>query len=574
MEKEWRFREGPEGVAPSAWAERLCISPLLLNILWRRGFTDIESIERFLSPRLGGLPPPDSLPQVAQAAQVLATELLAGKKIVVWGDYDVDGITATTLALDVLQTHGIDASWHIPDRRGEGYGLNARQVRTLAGQGFDVLLTVDCGISDIEAVRCAREMGMTVVVSDHHLPPETLPDAHALCNPRLWSRTMPGLDLAGVGVAFYLMAKVNALLAPHTGKRHNMDDALDMVALGTLADVMTLDNENRILARGGLDVLSKARRPGVAALKKVSGMDEAAKLSAGQVVFRLAPRINAAGRMEHASTAVRLLREKNPEKATELAIALDSLNDKRREEEERIYVQASEQARAMSAAGRKAAFVLYGADWNVGVVGIVASRIAEEYNCPAIVFCDDKGLLKGSGRSVPGFDLHAAVESVGHCLLGFGGHRMAAGLRMEKARLEEFCQAFEQAVRKVLGDKPIARPLLVECELDFGKACDLCFLKELELLQPFGPGNAEPVFASPPLLVRKRMPLGRGREHVRLELQDTVSGVTLFAKAWRMGGELTDSFVGRRIRIAYTLRMDFYNGIAAVDVGIRDWQSD
>lgn len=284
--KNWQFREGPPGAPPKAWAEELSISPLLLEILWRRGFTEARHMEGFLSARLNDLTAPACWPQIPQAAELLAQELGAGKKLAVWGDYDVDGITATCLVLDVLEAHGLTAAWHIPDRRAEGYGLNIQGVEALAAQGCGILLTVDCGISDLEAVRRARDLGMTVIISDHHLPPAQLPLAHALCNPRLGPQDdSPCPHLAGVGVAFYLMAALNTLLSAQTGRRCKMDEVLDLVALGTLADVMRLTGENRILVRGGLARLAAAARPGMAALKVASGFDAAAALSAGQAVF-------------------------------------------------------------------------------------------------------------------------------------------------------------------------------------------------------------------------------------------------------------------------------------------------
>ena len=573
--KNWLFRSPPaSGPAclPADWAEELSISPLLLEVLWKRGFSHKQAINTFLDARLDSLTPPHLWPQLPEAAQLLADELLAGKKLAVWGDYDVDGITASTLVLEVLESHGIEALWHIPDRRTEGYGLNVAQIDALAAQGCRILLTVDCGIADTEAVRHARQLGMTVVVSDHHLPQEDLPPAHAFCNPRMCPDSVPCPHLAGVGVAFYLMGAVNAALAPHTGKRHRMDQSLDLVALGTLADIMPLTSENRILVRGGLGHLAEASRPGIAALKVASSFDAKARLTSGQVSFQLVPRINAAGRIGDGGLALRLLRQKDFSAALPLAQQLDQLNTERKQAENTIHSEARAQALDMLSREPRGSLVLYGQDWHPGIVGIVASRIVEEFYRPTIILCQDQGSLKGSGRSVREFDLHAGLSQTAQSLSAFGGHRLAAGLRLPQENLARFRAEFEDFVTQQLGTNPLSPSLMLECQLDFAQASDQSFLKELEMLQPFGPGNAEPVFASPPLLVKERAPLGRSGEHVRLRLQDEHSGLILSAKAWRMAQALTPAIIGKRIRVAYTPRLDTYNGITSVDVGIKDWQ--
>lgn len=571
--REWKFRVYPGDRPPASWAEELSITPLLLEILWRRGMRDFERIDSYLSARLNSLTRPDGWPQIPEAASLLASELLAGKKLAVWGDYDVDGITATTIVLDILEEHGFKALHHLPDRRREGYGLNLAGVEELAARGCQVLLTVDCGISDRAVVNRARQLGMTVIVSDHHLPPPDLPPANVIVNPRM-EGDWPCPYLAGVGVAFYLMGAVNSRLAPHTGRRYKMDGALDLVGLGTLADVMTLEGENRILVRGGLKQLGGACRPGIAALKSVSGFDLAAELDSGQAIFRLAPRINAAGRMGDPDLALRLLRCRDYAEAENLARELDDRNRERKSEERRIFAEASQQANELLAVRNYAGLALFGEDWHPGIVGIVASRIVESFNRPAIVLCREAGAIKGSGRSFANFDLHAGLMEISACMLGFGGHKQAAGVRLEEARLEEFRNAFHEVCLKHLGDNPPRPVLLLEGELNFSQASNRKFLNELRLMQPFGPGNDEPVFSSPPLLVRRRSFLGRAQEHVMLEVEDRKSGVTLFAKAWRMAGEIPPSLAGKYIRLAYTPRLDIYNGLPRIDLEVKDWRRE
>ncbi len=571
--KEWRIREGQIPAKSRALAEKLSISHTLLEILWRRGFREFTSLENFLAPRLERLSPLKEWPQIPEMGASLASELLAGKKLAIWGDYDVDGITATALALDVLEAHGLSASWYLPDRLNDGYGLNLPGIEKLASEGCQLLLTVDCGIADHAPIARARELGMSVYVSDHHLPQADLPLANALCDPRLGAAgSWPCSNLAGVGVAFYLMAAVNANLSRHTGKRYRMDDALDLVALGTLADIMPLEGENRTLVSAGLKAIASAKRPGIAALKFASGFDASAKLNSVQAVFRLAPRINAAGRMGDANLALRLLREKDYSKAADLAVELEQRNSARKNEEERIHREAMAQAEEILAKDSCAALVLAGEGWHPGIVGIVASRMVDKFQRPSIILLRDGECLRGSGRTARDFDLHGALCKCSDLLLRFGGHSQAAGLALAGDQLEPFRKRFSAIAAEAQAQSNYKDELLLDGCLDFRKASEHIFLRELELMQPFGAANPEPLFLSPPLLLKGRSALGHSGEHVILKLEDQSTGITLNAKAWRMAKEFPPSMLGKAIKIVYSPRIDEYNGIASVDLGLKDWR--
>jgi single-stranded-DNA-specific exonuclease len=563
----WKFRNAELPAPPEdldKLAASLDISGRLARILWQRGVQSAEEMRAFLNPSLKQLAPLEAWPGVNAAAALLARELVGGRRLCVWGDYDVDGISATALVLDFLSRHGIGADWHIPDRLSEGYGLNKSGIGKAAGAGVEILLTVDCGISDMEAVSYAKSLGLTVIISDHHLPAETLPEADAIVNPRLHPCPCPALS--GVGVAFFLVAALNVEFAARGAGRVDLRDFLDLVALGTLADVVDLNGQNRILVKNGLLKINEGARAGVAALKASCNFSPNAGLSSRQVVFTLAPRINAAGRLRSGGQALELLLTRDRKLAVELAAELERLNAKRRAEEEVILEQALVQAREQAEAGRRG-LVLHSPAWHPGVIGIVASRIVDALHCPTVVISGTGESLKGSGRSVANFDLHAAFNACSELLLGFGGHRMAAGLSLEPHRLDEFSRRFDELAVHQLGPVPAEGECRIDCELNFAEA-DFYFLKELEILQPFGMGNPEPVFASPPVRVKK---IRKRNGFMQFELADEERALTRTAKVWRPG-EIPSNLAGRRIRIAFSPRIDRYNGAAGVDLRLKDWK--
>lgn len=546
-------------------AEELSVSRLIVEILLNRGLSDVEEMDEFLSPLLRHMANPSTIPGLTQAAEVLAQGLAEGRSLCVWGDYDVDGITATAVVKQFFAMRGMDIMHHLPNRMEEGYGLNIASIERLSADGATMLLTVDCGISDNDAVARARDLGMTVVVSDHHLPGDELPKAHAVCNPRL-EDDGPCADLAGVGVAFMLMVALNRLLP---GESVDVRQLLDLVALGTIADIVKLRGQNRILVKNGLLLIKEAKRPGMAALKVVSDYARDAELGAGQIGFNLAPRINAAGRMGDPSKGLELLLAKDFDTAMPIAEELNSINMERRRQEQEIADQALAQAETMR---HMAGLVLHGEGWHPGIIGIVASRVVEKYYRPTLLLCtqEKEGFLKGSGRSISEYNLHEGLKSVSDILLGFGGHKQAAGLSLEPENLAVLRERFNQHIIDKLGPEPLTPTLKLDHELGFDNI-NHTLLKELELLQPFGMGNPEPVFATKPVTVADLQLFGREREHVKLVLQDNSTGAKLPGKAWRMGASLTRQLVGRTMRFAFTPKIDRYRGIPKIDLRIRDW---
>ncbi|SDL34711.1 single-stranded-DNA-specific exonuclease [Maridesulfovibrio ferrireducens] len=572
MPSIWKLRSEEEVPSSlSVLAAELGITDLLAEILWHRGFKTRNEMDFFLSPGLRNLCKPTEVPGAEEAAKVLVEGLTQGKKFAVWGDYDVDGITSTALVKSFLESRGFECAHHLPNRIEEGYGLNIPHLKKLSDEGIDLLLTVDCGITNNAEIAAANEMGMTVVVSDHHLPSDELPPAAAVCNPRITSMNGKTYDcpcdaLAGVGVAFMLMAQMNRLLP---GDPVDLRQYLDFVALGTIADVVELQGHNRILVKNGLLLLKEAKRPGLAALKVVSGYDMFAAIGAGQVGFGLAPRINASGRMGDPDKALDLLLAADMETARPIAKELDTLNSERRAEEDRILKEALAQAEEQSRPPHnRAGLVLFSPDWHPGIIGIVASRVVEKYYRPTIMLCEDEGVIKGSARSIREFHIHEALTGMSELFTNFGGHKLAAGMSFPSANFKELRERFDTAVIKVVGTEPLKPTLKVDKELPL-ENIDYVLLKELELMQPFGMGNPEPVFTTPPVEILERRPMGK--EHVKLTISDIEKTRRMPAKAWRMAEKLGSELIGKKMRFAFSPKIDKFNGIPTIELTIRDF---
>ncbi|MDQ7032478.1 MAG: single-stranded-DNA-specific exonuclease RecJ [Desulfonauticus sp.] len=543
----------------SVW-KQIGISPILGKILYNRGLSNKQDIEIFLNPSLKHLPPLEVWPELLDAAKYLSQKISKGAKLAIWGDYDVDGITSTALLTDFFRQKNISVLTYIPSRS-EGYGLNEPGLKKLQEQGINIVLTVDCGISQCQEAAFAKSCNLELIITDHHTPPAQLPEAKFILNPKLINSAYT--DLAGVGVAFLFAAALNRFLP---GPKLDIRYYLDLVALGTIADVVELSWVNRILTKNGLLVLANSQRPGIIALKEKSGLSEKKKLGSGDIGFILGPRLNACGRLKTANPALRLLLETDINEARKIANELESLNTQRRQVEEEILKQACLQAKNIYPTP---GLVLFAPNWHEGVIGIVASKIVQEFYRPCIILTEDNGFLKGSGRSIPEIDLYAILNKTAHLLESFGGHKMAAGLKLKKENFPSFQKQFQEIISQTYGDK-FTPTIYLDALINFN-ALTPSLIKELEMLQPFGPGNPRPLFLSPLLEVKAQNFFGMDDSHISFYLKDTSSNLNLEGKIWHQGHKYKNiNFINKKVRLAFSPRLNNYRDLLSVTLQIEE----
>jgi single-stranded-DNA-specific exonuclease len=534
-------------------AAELGVSEITARVLIRRGYGDASAARTFLA---GGLPghDPRLLGDVEKACQLLHRAIADGTRMCVHGDYDVDGICATVLAVGCLEELGADVGWHLPSRFEEGYGLSGQTLERLAEEGYGLVLTVDCGITAVEEVAAARRLGLDVIVTDHHRPGDELPDC-----PIVATRTSsyPFPELCGTGVAFKLLQA----LADDPLERH-----LDLVALATIADVVPLVDENRAFAIAGLRQLARTKRPGLRALMRSARVDPAV-VDEGAVGFRLAPRINAAGRLCRPEWALDLLMCADESKAAELAARLEELNRERQAVEERILREASRQIDEWPEARRlQRGYVLADEGWHEGVVGIVASRLVERYRRPVVLIAGRDGEWKGSGRSLAAFDLHAGLTACAEHLDRFGGHRAAAGLSIHPDAVDAFAEAFAAHADANLTDEQL-RPVTVVDAAVPGSVLTLGLAEELRRLAPFGLGNPGVTLLLPGCELTDLQTVGEGR-HLRFRVRER-SRPAGSAIAFGLGQQLDRFRREGPYDLAFRLEENRWNGTVAPQLVIR-----
>jgi len=556
------MQDGRWSIEPCDWArvralaDALELSEVAATVLVRRGYGDAERAAAFLAAEPPGHDP-FLLGDMAGAVGRLREAVERGERICVHGDYDVDGICATAVAVLTLRELEADVVWHLPSRFDEGYGLAVETVERLAGEGVSLILTVDCGITAVDEVRRAKELGLDVVVTDHHRPGDRLPECPVVATK---PSEYPFPDLAGTGVAYKL---AEALLGPGHPALARM---LDLVALATIADVVPLVDENRALATAGLRVLARTSRLGLRALMRTAHVDPAA-IDASAVGFRLAPRINAAGRLGRPDVALELVFADDADEAERLAGELEVFNRERQVVEDRILREATAAIAAWPEEQReRRGYVVSGEDWHEGVIGIVASRLAERFSRPVVLVAGGGELWKGSGRSIPQFDLHGALEACSEQLERFGGHRAAAGLSVRPDRLDAFADAFAAHADAELSAIELRHVVPIDAVVPTsGLTLDLA--QELERLAPFGLGNPEPTLLAASVETVEPGTVGEGK-HLRFRVrQHGRDGGT--AIAFGLGSLLGRLAAGGRFDVAFRLKENRWNGTTAPQLVVR-----
>lgn len=558
MPKEWRLIDVDLKAARRIVKSHDLTLPIA-KLLASRGLTKPKDIKSWFEPDLADLHKPAGLTGTGRATKMILEAIKAGERIAVFGDFDVDGIASTALLTTVLRKLGADVTPIIPNRFGGGYGLNADAVRAVAEGGAKTLITVDCGVGNVDEIALAKELGLKTIIVDHHEPPAELPAADVIINPRRPGCVYPFKDLAGVGLAF----KLAQVLADAVDRPQVALEQLDLVALGTVADLAPLVGENRILVCHGLARIESNPRPGLTALRQVSGLNHG-PLTATQISFALAPRLNASGRLASAETAFDLLITEDAGEAHRLAKELDDRNRERQKIEQKMFAEA---VKMIETQGFENSLVFASKDWHEGVKGIVASRLVERYFRPTIMFSVRDGLCMGSGRSIPGFNLYEALEACKELLVRWGGHQAAAGLVVREEDFPKFKAAFERVAADRLKAAPATEYLTIDLELEPGDVDDR-LSDELARLGPYGAGNPMPTMAMSRVFIDGRQTMGAAREHLRFLLQaEAFVGEGVAFKVAK-GSVLLDE--ARPVDVAFHLSRRAFNGTVGVQLKVVD----
>ncbi len=517
--KMWRTRRHDQDQVDMLSRSCGC-HPIVAGVLINRGITSPKEATAFLNPSLADIRSPFLMKDMTKAVERIVAAVEKQEKVLIFGDYDVDGVTGTTLLLEFLLTLGADASFYLPDRFREGYGLNREYILQRAvPDNVRLIITVDCGISSVEAIRTANDHNIDVIVTDHHEIPEELPDAFAILNPKQSDCSFPFRMFAGVGVVFYFVLALRKHLRDKgfwaNRTEPNLKNVCDLVALGTVADIVPILKENRILVKAGIEVLDSGIRPGMNALKEVSGL-AGSDLNTWDIAFKLAPRINAAGRLVKATAGIELLTASDRDTALPVAHFLNETNSRRQRIEKEILNEAIRLLESNPPHLRQKSIVLCGEGWNEGVIGIVASKLVGRYHRPVVLISVKNGTGKGSARSISGFNLYEGLKECAEYLDKYGGHEAAAGLSLPPGNIPDFAKRFEHVVCTNTEEQDFIPRITIDRRVRFDEI-DSDLTNQIERLAPFGMGNPEPLFAAEDVRIAASDIVGKC--HVRMSLR-------------------------------------------------------
>lgn len=555
--KHWKIKS-PEEALVTSLAQQAKLPVVMTRVLTSRGYDTPEKIQAFFSVE-EKLSDPFALKDMEKAVQRIVRAVNEGEKIAVYGDYDCDGIMATVLVYSYLETIGADVCYYIPQRDREGYGLNKEALKLVFDSGVRLVITVDNGITAIEEIEYASLLGLDVVITDHHKPREVIPQAVAVVDPHRLEDESGCEYLAGVGVAFKLVCALEG-----EDSHMMLDQYGDLVAVATVADIVPLIGENRLIVRRGLQILQETENAGLAALAKVCGLGEKT-LSCENIAFTLVPRINSAGRFDQVDKAVELLLCDDQERAEELAVQINSLNEKRRQIEDQIVVQILEKLEQSPQITKQRVIVIYGENWHHGIVGIVASRMVERFGKPCIVLSVEGEIARGSARSVDGFSIIDAIHACSQQLTRYGGHNQAAGLTLYAKDLDQFISSINAWAQEHYPQMPL-QSLTVDCDI-LPSELTIDAIAPISMLEPFGSGNEAPLFQIRQVLLQGIYPIGDGK-HLRLRF---AGGNTVFYAVYF--GMTQQSFpytIGETLDLAASLEVNEYNGEERLSIKIKD----
>jgi len=547
----------------------------LARALGLRGITSFEEARHFFRADRADLHDPFGMEDMGAAADRVARAIEQGESVLVYGDYDVDGTTAAALVTDVLRQRGVDASFFIPDRYEDGYGLCERGMDAAVERGASLVVALDCGITAHDEAAYAAEQGLDLIICDHHTPKETLPPAHAVVDPKRPDDDYPFTELCGCGLGFKL---VQAVLARRDEDPEAAFDYLDLLGIATASDIVPLYGENRILMAEGLQALQTTDRPGLRALAEAASLDLRDITSTGRIVFTLGPRINAAGRMAHASTAVELLLAQTLQEAEPLAAQLEELNRERKALDDATEQEAMEKAERQITSRSPHALVLYDPDWHLGVIGIVASSIVERFHKPTILLTRNEDEVKGSARSIEGINIYDALAASEDTLIQFGGHDHAAGLSLEADQIDAFREAFDAAVGEQVTPELLQPSIKVDATVDLDAigTIDDRFWAVLRQFGPFGPSNPTPRFRAEDLAVVSARTVGGSDSHLKFEVRQAgrTDGRSFDVIGFGMGDQLstlkTSQREGTPLELVFSLEDNTWNGETTLQLKARD----